>query len=374
MSVSLSGSYSPHYNDTDATAVIQIHKDGYCPKHPDVKIRFRGRIFGSSTYNSCSRCEALHQLEVDRLKTENLSMNGEWSLKDSIITKQAAVIQEKEIIILQQESKLQEQLNYIQEEERKRKEVEEKEKEEKDRKEDEKRRLKAEMEIEEENNKLKEKSRRKVLEKLHKRVIGRIIKGRMKVVLLGEGRVGKTSILLRYVRGEYSDRQVSSLEASYLDSATSYVHFSVWDTPGQERFHGLGPLYYRDADAALLVYDITDAQSFEKVKSWAKELRRICGPDILLFAAGNKCDLKHRMVNVEDAISYCESIGMKHYLVSAKLDQGLDECFTDIVLDVASKKEAREAACDGCNTGETRSKRKTLIIDEEKPPHESGCC
>ena len=74
---------------------------------------------------------------------------------------------------------------------------------------------------------------------------------RFKVVLLGEGRVGKTSILLRYTRGEYNDKQVSTLQASYLDKkidvGTTSVQLSIWDTAGQERFHALGPIYYRDA-------------------------------------------------------------------------------------------------------------------------------
>ena len=88
---------------------------------------------------------------------------------------------------------------------------------------------------------------------------------RYKIVLLGEGRVGKTSILLRYTRGEYSDKQVSTLQTSYLDKKVTIgqddMVLSIWDTAGQERFHALGPIYYRDADGALLVYDITGRRS-----------------------------------------------------------------------------------------------------------------
>jgi Ras-related protein Rab-21 len=130
---------------------------------------------------------------------------------------------------------------------------------------------------------------------------------RFKVVLLGEGRVGKTSILLRYTKGEYNDRQVSTLQASYLDKSVSVgastAQLSVWDTAGQERFHALGPIYYRDADGALLVYDITDSESFNKVRKWVKELRKIVGNDIVIAIAGNKVDMeKNRSVNQADAM------------------------------------------------------------------------
>ena len=69
------------------------------------------------------------------------------------------------------------------------------------------------------------------------------------------------------------------------------MHLSIWDTAGQERFHALGPIYYRDADGAVLVYDVTEADSFQKVKNWVKELRRMLGDDICLAIAGNKTDL-----------------------------------------------------------------------------------
>jgi Ras-related protein Rab-21 len=75
------------------------------------------------------------------------------------------------------------------------------------------------------------------------------------------------------------------------------------DELGQERFHALGPIYYRDADGALLVYDITDAESFNKVKKWVKELRKIVGNDIAIAIAGNKIDLeKNRSVIEQEAI------------------------------------------------------------------------
>ncbi|RYH20058.1 GTP-binding protein [archaeon] len=155
---------------------------------------------------------------------------------------------------------------------------------------------------------------------------------RFKVVLLGEGRVGKTSILLRYIKGEYTDRQVSTLQASYLDKRVTVggtqVQLSIWDTAGQERFHALGPIYYRDASGALLVYDITDAESFNKVKNWVKELRKIVGNDIILVIAGNKIDLeKNRHVNEEEAAKYAESVGALHFQTSAKANKGLDEVF-----------------------------------------------
>ncbi|RLO04794.1 hypothetical protein DYB28_006391 [Aphanomyces astaci] len=168
------------------------------------------------------------------------------------------------------------------------------------------------------------------------------------------GRVGKTSILVRYIKNEYDDRQVSTLQASYLDKKLSVdnnnVQLSIWDTAGQERFHALGPIYYRDAgksitfefcrgddvcvlpsDGALLVYDITDEESFQKVKTWVKELRRIVGDDIDITIAGNKIDLhRNRKVTEADAVKYAQSVNATHFHTSAKLNKGLDDVFVDL--------------------------------------------
>ena len=91
-----------------------------------------------------------------------------------------------------------------------------------------------------------------------------------KVVLLGEGRVGKTSLVVRYCQNTFRDDQQATIQASFLTKKLNVdgvkLELAIWDTAGQERFHALGPIYYRDADAALLVYDLTDLDSFERVK------------------------------------------------------------------------------------------------------------
>lgn len=80
------------------------------------------------------------------------------------------------------------------------------------------------------------------------------------------------------------------------------VNLAIWDTAGQEKFHALGPIYYRSSNGAVLVYDITDEDSFQKVKSWVKELRKMLGGEICLVIVGNKTDLeKDRHVSLEEA-------------------------------------------------------------------------
>lgn len=122
----------------------------------------------------------------------------------------------------------------------------------------------------------------------------------------------------------------------------SRVTLNIWDTAGQERFHALGPIYYRDSNGALLVYDITDPDSLSKVKTWVKELRKMLGASVCVAIVGNKTDLlpPHERSNAQanvlvlEAIEYSNSISqsmnVKHYLTSAKQNEGIDETFLDL--------------------------------------------
>ncbi|XP_004521051.1 ras-related protein Rab-21 [Ceratitis capitata] len=168
-----------------------------------------------------------------------------------------------------------------------------------------------------------------------------------KVVLLGEGCVGKTSIVLRYVEDKFNPQHISTLQASFLTKKLtledgSRAHLNIWDTAGQERFHALGPIYYRGSHGAILVYDITDEDSFQKVKNWVKELKRMLGAEIVITIVGNKTDLEaQRTVEQNVAIEYADSVGAHYFETSAKANEGIEELFTALTQLMMQRHEQR---------------------------------
>lgn len=157
-----------------------------------------------------------------------------------------------------------------------------------------------------------------------------------KLVLLGESAVGKSSLVLRFVKDQFDDYRESTIGAAFLtqtvalDDSTT-VKFEIWDTAGQERYKSLAPMYYRNANCAVVVYDITQTASLDKAKSWVKELQRQADPNIVIALAGNKCDLEaRRAVPIEEAQAYADETGLLFFETSAKSGTNVSELFTSI--------------------------------------------
>ncbi|EDW75162.1 uncharacterized protein Dwil_GK20025 [Drosophila willistoni] len=174
-----------------------------------------------------------------------------------------------------------------------------------------------------------------------------------KAVLLGEGCVGKTSLVLRYMEDKFNSQHLSTLQASFVTKKITLpderrAQLNIWDTAGQERFHALGPIYYRGSDGALLVYDITDQDSFQKVKSWVRELKQMLGSDITLIIVGNKTDLEdQRAIDYESAVQYARTVGAQYVETSAKENEGVTELFellTQLMLDQRQQQSPLTAA------------------------------
>ena len=197
-----------------------------------------------------------------------------------------------------------------------------------------------------------------------------------KVVLLGEGCVGKTSIFLRYTEGKFNERHDSTLQAAFktkkLSIAGKRVALHIWDTAGQEKFHAIAPIYYRDSRGAVLVYDITDANSFDRVKTWVKELRKMCGADLVLTIVGNKSDLeRNRHVEEWKALEYAEQVGAKHATCSAKQNKGIEELFLELTRRLTSPGNSTPKA-----SPPSRPQPSLDIVDDDAKPlgKEGGCC
>eukprot|EP01024_Parvocaulis_polyphysoides_P026066 TRINITY_DN2376_c0_g1_i5.p3 TRINITY_DN2376_c0_g1~~TRINITY_DN2376_c0_g1_i5.p3 ORF type:complete len:138 (+),score=7.46 TRINITY_DN2376_c0_g1_i5:183-596(+) len=119
---------------------------------------------------------------------------------------------------------------------------------------------------------------------------------KFKIVLLGEGRVGKTSLLVRFVQDKFPERQSATTSANFLSNKLQLesgreVELFIWDTAGQEKFHSLSPIYYRGAHGALLVFDILNWDSLQRVEKWVRELRAMEGPQLQIVLVGNKQDM-----------------------------------------------------------------------------------
>lgn len=114
-----------------------------------------------------------------------------------------------------------------------------------------------------------------------------------------------------------------------LDDTT--VKFEIWDTAGQERYHSLAPMYYRGAQAAIVVYDITNQDTFGRAKTWVKELQKQASPSIVIALAGNKADLaSKRMVDLEEAQAYADEHGLLFMETSAKTAMNVNDIFLAI--------------------------------------------
>lgn len=106
---------------------------------------------------------------------------------------------------------------------------------------------------------------------------------------------------------------------------------SIWDTAGQEQHHALNTIYYRGAQGALIVYDITDLDSFSKMSMWVSELRQQCGDKLPIIIVGNKSDLEsNRQIKLADAEDYAKKLAVDHYSASARTGTNVKQVFKSL--------------------------------------------
>ncbi|XP_044079590.1 ras-related protein Rab-6A isoform X2 [Siniperca chuatsi] len=194
---------------------------------------------------------------------------------------------------------------------------------------------------------------------------------KFKLVFLGEQSVGKTSLITRFMYDSFDNTYQATIGIDFL-SKTMYledrtIRLQLWDTAGQERFRSLIPSYIRDSAAAVVVYDITNVNSFQQTTKWIDDVRTERGSDVIIMLVGNKTDLADkRQITTEEGEQRAKEMNVLFIETSAKTGYNVKQLFRRVA-----------AALPGMDTTQDKSREDMIDIKLEKPPElpvNDGAC
>jgi small GTP-binding protein len=201
-----------------------------------------------------------------------------------------------------------------------------------------------------------------------------------KVVLVGAAHTGKTAIINRFVYGDFTPHTRPNTQPALFRKKMYHVGqaltLEIWDTAGQEQYHALSPMFYRDADAGIVVCDVTDVSSFEKCRQWVNELRQARGEQIVIAVAGNKSDLaSQRKVTLEQISSFASGFASTSFETSAKTGENIELLFSGIITELARRASTAALAPPDPSRGNKRLKKQGSVrFDQPQPEKPSSCC
>lgn len=172
-----------------------------------------------------------------------------------------------------------------------------------------------------------------------------------KIVVLGEGAVGKTAVVTRFSHGFFRTDYKTTIGSQFAvkniditnDAGTRYtVKLQIWDVAGQSRFQILRPMYYRGSSGGILVYDVTRRRTFIVLEEWLEELEKAVGKKIPLVLVANKTDLPDRVIEPAEGKEFAEKHEMPYLESSAKTGEGIVDIFEELAKTLVEKRASSE--------------------------------
>ena len=195
-----------------------------------------------------------------------------------------------------------------------------------------------------------------------------------KVLLLGNSNVGKSSLFLRFVDDIWNDTFVPTIGVDFkiktFDIDEKRIKMQIWDTAGQERFKNIIASYYRGAHGILLIYDVTDKDSFKNLSNWLIEIEKNSNKNVLKVLIGNKTDLEEkRVISYNQAKEFADSYGLKYIETSAKKNLNVNEAFATLGRELMLASEDKRIVKQKQNKKISVAKMEDLNIQKRR-----GCC
>lgn len=172
-----------------------------------------------------------------------------------------------------------------------------------------------------------------------------------KILVLGDSNVGKTCIVHRFCDERFYDTYISTIGIDFKQKIINLdgmpIKLQIWDTAGQERFRTLTTAYYRGAMGILLMYDVTNMDSFNHLAYWFRNVKENAAPDVVRVLAGNKCDAEHlRVVDYEQGKKIADSFEIPFYECSCKQNININEAFIALARKIREQRERRASRFD----------------------------
>ena len=197
-----------------------------------------------------------------------------------------------------------------------------------------------------------------------------------KLLFLGESSVGKTSLLLRYIDDTFENSIPTvgiDVKYKYLTYDNKKIRLDIWDTAGQERFRGIAQNYFRGAHGIIFVFDITNKDSFNKLKNWISDAKQKINPGTILAVAENKIDLEERRVISKEKIEeFREKNDIDIFSTSAKTGEGVGEIIANMVSQLYNNKKIGIIEDD--DEDEESRRRNSVALDRKKTGKNNERC
>jgi len=195
-----------------------------------------------------------------------------------------------------------------------------------------------------------------------------------KLLLIGDSGVGKSCLLLRFAEDSYTESYLSTIGVDFkirtIDVDGKTIKLQIWDTAGQERFRTITAAYYRGAHGIVVVYDVTDSESFENVRMWLKEIERYAADYVEKLLIGNKSDLvSKKVVEYSIAKELADSLNVPFLETSAKDSTNVDEMFYTMTRQIQQHAEKH-----GTHGGDKAGVPSGTTLNREGTEESSGSC